>query len=462
MGFGKKTLFHFLLSLLLMTGFTSLGIGKTKAKDYPPDQPGPYNVGIRTFENVPMSGGRLTRVQIFYPTSEPADCDTKYLIQGVGGNFERQSLLCAVPNAAPAAGLFPLVVHDHGGGAAGNDAQRISQMPLHELMASHGFIVALARHSANNIARIQDIPIVLDFMLSENNPVSGSIDEDRIGLSGFSAGGRAALGVAGGWTAQGLAADSRFKAMVVYEPSRDNSLEDIATISIPYLIMGGTRFISATETVSEVFEASVDALPRIYVKNPEALHFNYQSDLCYAIEETRELALAANPQQSEPLTNMLTPTAPNCEIDPTTGICRRICNPALSAPAFQACTFWNQGELFINLVGRAFGGGRNICNRIGTSPDSNRSLDTHPADGFTDEFLGGDPLVALFEGNDIWNSDASHQEPPLTFEEMQPAFMTHSVAFWKKFLAGDGQYMRFLTPGYAKVHNFPAIVDIRD
>ena len=464
----KKSFYRMAIALLLATGFSFLNDGQAKSPGStfsnlaPPDEKGPYNVGIRTFENVPMSAGRLTRVQVFYPTLDPPNCDTRYTVIGVGGTYLRSSPLCAVQNASVAAGTFPLVAYDHGGGAAGNDAQRTNQMPLHETMASHGFVVAVARHSANNVARVIDLPLVIDFMLAETNPLSTGIDPDRIGVSGFSAGGRTALAVAGGWAAQGLFADDRVKAMVIYEPGRDNSLEDISTISIPYLIMGGTRFVSGLVSAPQIFEASVAATPRIYVKNPEAVHLSYQTDLCFSIEETREAALLADPAQTEPLTNLLLPTNSGCEIDPKTGLCRRICNPAMGAAAFSSCTFWNQGELFINQVGFAFGGGRNVCSRIGTSEDSARSLDTHPEDGFTDAFLGGDPLLPLFEGNDVWNSYESTVELPIDAEDMVPMVKLYTIAFWKKFLEGDGRYMRYLTSGYANTQGLQAIVDLRE
>jgi hypothetical protein len=459
MGNGKKILYRLALAMALVLGISDLAQAKFK-RHYPPEEKGPYNVGIRTIDNVPMSSGRLARVQLFYPTLAPANCDTVYTIQGVGGTFERSSPLCAVQDAAPAAGKFPLVVFDHGGGGPGVDAQRISQLPVHELMASHGLIVILQRHSASNVARVFDISLLLDFALSSGNPVSTSIDSKHIGLSGFSAGGRAALTTAAGWAEQGIAPDTRFKAMVLYEPSRENNLDEIADISIPYLIMGGTRMVSGSTTVPEIFNATTDSL-RFYVKSPDAVHFHYQSDLCVAIDETREIALSLDPNQDEPLTNMLTPTSPTCDIDPNTGVCRRICNPAMSAPAIQACTYWNQGELLINLVGRAFGGGRNVCDQIGTSADSLRSLDTHPADGYTDEFLGGNPLVALFEPNDVWNSDGATTAEPPTYDEMMPVMENYTVAFFKLFLDGELAYLPYLTRVYAYLRHFPAIVDIR-
>ena len=106
-----------------LVGFLFLAIGlalpnSALSKDLPPpDEQGPYNVGIRTFDNVPMSGGRLTRVQVYYPTLEPENCQTEYTVQGVGGTYQRSSPLCAVQNASIAPGPHKLIVHDHGGGA---------------------------------------------------------------------------------------------------------------------------------------------------------------------------------------------------------------------------------------------------------------------------------------------------------------------------------------------------------
>src|SRR5579859_109802 len=50
-----------------------LGSTTASADDIaPPDQPGPFYVGVTTF-SATMTGGRVTRVQVFYPTIEPPD-----------------------------------------------------------------------------------------------------------------------------------------------------------------------------------------------------------------------------------------------------------------------------------------------------------------------------------------------------------------------------------------------------
>ena len=149
-----------------------------------------------------MSGGRVTQIRVFYPTSEAADDQTQYTIQTPVGTYQLDSPLGAVHNAPALPGQFPLVVHDHGGPAAGAPFQSVGQVDVHELMASHGIVTVVALHSANAIARVRDLPLVIDALLArsaaEDDLLSGSIDPARIGISGHSAGGRAAIGATGG------------------------------------------------------------------------------------------------------------------------------------------------------------------------------------------------------------------------------------------------------------------------
>src|SRR6476661_3484968 len=208
-------------SLLIFTNLTAAGIEGPHATPVAaaanqniaaPDQPGPFNVGVMVF-SATMSGGRTTRVQVFYPTAEPVDCAMRYRIDFLAGFYELQSPLCARSNARAVPGLFPLVVHDHGGFGPGADFQRVAQIPLHETMASHGFVTAVALHSADPVVRVRDLALVVDALLARNaargDRLAGSIDPDRIGISGISAGAAAAIGAAGGLEDAGVLADPR-------------------------------------------------------------------------------------------------------------------------------------------------------------------------------------------------------------------------------------------------------------
>jgi predicted dienelactone hydrolase len=417
--------------LLVCTNLTAAGIDYSHATQVAaantniaaPDRPGPFNVGVMVF-SATMSGGRTTRVQVFYPTAEPVDCGMRYRIDFLTGSYDLQSPLCARQNAPALAGLFPLVVHDHGGPGPGADFQRVAQIPLHETLASHGFVTAVALHSANPVVRVRDLTLVIDALLARNaasgDPLAGSIDPTRIGIAGISAGAAAAIGAAGGIAAAGLAADPRIKAMVVYEPSFDYSLDDASRIAIPYLIMGGSQSQFGL-AIPALFDATAQAQPRIYVQNPGATHVSYVTGMCAEIDQTREAALLADPTLPEPLTN------------------RVATNPA----AARAYDLWNMGQIVFGLLGPGAGSGRNFCNRVGVN--SIRSLDASPQDGFTDS----PPFLP---------TDAFTLNPVIPDEILVPQIELHTVAFWKTFLEGDHRYMRYLTPGYARSQHLQAVV----
>jgi len=388
----------------------------------PPDQPGPYNVGAHLF-TAPMTGGRVARVQVFYPTLALPNAASSYTVTFVPGSYSIRSPLGAVHDAPPAPGPFPLAVYDHGGPPAGPDFQRVSQLPLHELMASHGIVVVLALHSADAANRVRDLSLLIDQFLARSSTVDDpffqTIDAGRIGISGHSTGGGAALGAAAGWAANGITADPRIKAMVVYEPTT-LSLGDAETVTVPYMVMGGLQYRNG-QAVPALFSATTLATTRLYVQTPRAVHQGYVTGLQDEADQAREQALLADPAMPEPLTTL---TATN----------------AAAARVFQ---IWNWGQINFATSGPGFGGGRNLCDRIGLA--SIRPLDLD-GDGMTDSppFLLDDPPYVA--------------ERSVRANVMNPMVKLYTVAFWKTHLVGDHRYQRFLAPGYAQSHNLEATV----
>ena len=390
-----------------------------------PDEPGPFHVGVTTF-SAAMTGGRVTRIQAFYPTFEPTDPESRYTIETPAGVYQLRSPLGAVEDADALPLGFPLVVHDHGGPTVGADNHRVAQLPVHELMASHGFVTVVALHSANLASRVRDLSLVIDVMLArsdaEDDLLSGSIDPKRIGVSGISAGGASALGAVGGLAANGISADRRIKAMALYEPASNVSLDDASTITVPYLIMGGLQNRNGL-AVPRLFDATTLAMPRIYVLTPNATHFNYTTGAAAEIDQTREAALFADPTIPEPLTTL---TASN-------------------VAAARAYELWNFGEINFPGLGPGGGSGRNFCDRVGVH--SFRSLDLD-GDGLTDSppLMLDDPLLLARAPRE---------------EVMVPLIKLYTVSFWKAFLDGDRRrYMAYLTPGYAARNDLEAFVTI--
>jgi predicted dienelactone hydrolase len=418
--------------LLIFTNLTAAGIDRSHATQVAaaanpsiaaPDQRGPFNVGVTVF-SATMSGGRTTLVQVFYPTAQPVDCAMRYRINYLAGFYEVQSPLCARSNAPAYPGMFPLVVHDHGGPGPGADFQRVAQIPLHETMASHGFVTAVALHSADAVVRVRDLTLVIDALLARNaagaDLLAGSIDPARIGISGISAGGAAAIGAAGGIADSSVPADPRIKAMIVYEPDLGYSLDDASRIALPYLVMGGSQSQFGL-AIPALFAETVEAQPRIYVLTPSATHLSYVTGMCEEIDQTREAALVADPVLPEPLTTRI----------------------ATNPTAARAFDLWNMGQVLFALLGPGAGSGRNFCDRVGVN--STRSLDAIPQDGFTDS----PPFLP---------TDAFTLNPVIPEEILVPQIELYTVAFWKTFLEGDHRYMRYLTPGYPRSHRLEARV----
>lgn len=398
----------------------------------PPSERGPYNVGTTLF-TATMSGGRVARVQAFYPTRAAPDPSGTYTIVAPTGSYRVRTIYGAAADAVAEPGAFPLLVWDHGGGGAGGDPMRVSQLPVHELLATHGVVTVIAPHSGDRTARARDLPLLIEVALGRSatpgDLLYGSIDPGRVGIGGHSAGGDTAINVAAGWS--GLPADARVRAVILYEPGFVAPEADVTAIAVPYLLMRGTqleRFSaggSTQETYDAMFASTTLATPRVQVIAPNAVHQSFTTGICGTIDQAREQALTSNPSLPEPLTTLT----------------------STNFAANTAYVQWNAGQLQYANSGPGFGGGRNICLRVGTA--SVRSLDAD-RDGETDS----PPFMAV--------------DPPYTpveapREEIMIDLIAHyTVAFTKVYLAGDGRYMRFLTPGYARVHALPGAVTIAE
>lgn len=140
----------------------------------------------------PVNGG-TTPGYVFYPSAQPSKITWR-------GPYE----LHATPDAPPIAGAKPLVVVSHGHG--GSD---LGHHDLAAYLASHGFVVATLEHPKDNFhdtsgvgtaAVLAGRPIQVKAAIDEllNDPHWKTlIDPNRIGVTGFSAGGYAALMVVG-------------------------------------------------------------------------------------------------------------------------------------------------------------------------------------------------------------------------------------------------------------------------
>ena len=176
-------------------------------------------VGVRTLELTdPGRGGRTLPVELWYPAAssyrgQDADPTTRDRFVIAPGLPEREQ--AAVRDAAPADGVFPLVLFSHGA-----TSHRRSSTALTTHLASHGFVVASGDHVGNTLGdmvadltagsgtharrlvdpdrsatdRPLDAILILDAILGGVDPaIRAIVDPERIGTCGVSFGGWTAL-----------------------------------------------------------------------------------------------------------------------------------------------------------------------------------------------------------------------------------------------------------------------------
>lgn len=222
-----------------------------------PDAVGPYRVGRQVVEMTDSSRNRTLTVDVWYPA--PADAT---------GAMSRYSFLPTVyfdstraldaPPVAPG-GPFPLVVYSHGSGGL-----RYVSTFFTEVLASHGFVVIAPDHTGNTavdqiagtevsrdqnaINRVADVDFVIGAMLARSaaagDPFAGSVDPDRVGITGHSFGGFTALAAPVGYTnALGsVPPDPRIKAVVAMAPYSE-IIDDkgLSALDVPTMLITGTK-----------------------------------------------------------------------------------------------------------------------------------------------------------------------------------------------------------------------------
>jgi predicted dienelactone hydrolase len=225
-----------------------------------PSQPGPYQVGRRVVEINDAARGRALTADVWYPVEQGVTAPLS-IYQFIPG-IELASLTALADAPASAAGPFPLVVYSHGSGGLRYIASWFT-----EALASHGFVVVAVDHTGNTaldsvtgastprpvnaLNRVQDVQYLITVMLgisaTPGDPLSGTMDPERIGVTGHSFGGFTTLGTAGGYSNElgSVPADERVKAIAVMAPySELNSDEALAAIKIPSLLVSGVLDIT--------------------------------------------------------------------------------------------------------------------------------------------------------------------------------------------------------------------------
>lgn len=289
-----------LLSALLMSN--SVVLAGNKSKHQQPDELGPYSIGHTTVilndttrnndGSAPaIAPGRFLHLDVWYPTNVKTDDRILYdwnnpiYNDNTGGQtypglpdlaamtWDGSLSSNAVTELAPLArrGKFPLLIASHGNlvGSAKNMPDTL------EMLASHGYVIASIEHTGNSDAQFQadwlgnrigldigpnpnlgsgvilqrtkDVSFVIDQVLEgfleqkTGIEFTGHIDQESIGVLGFSLGGMTSLATVAGIGVQNHSADRRVKAALMVGGSNYGLLmntDDYANAKVPLMFLG--------------------------------------------------------------------------------------------------------------------------------------------------------------------------------------------------------------------------------
>jgi len=248
-----------------------------------------YAVGRRTIEIVAAPDRTLT-VDVWYPVDEADAAGVAPSVYEFPGISYPSSVALAEP-VASADGPFPLVVYSHGSGGL-----RYVAAFFTEALAARGFVVAAPEHTGNTaidavagtaatrkeVARLRpaDVQSTITGMLAASadpaDPMSGRIDEEKIGVTGHSAGGYGVFTAVAGF--EDVPADPRIDAVVAMAPVVPPEAEDV---DVPTMVISGT--LDTATTIAEQTERAWKIIPgrplyRVDLKG--AGHQSF-SDVCF-------------------------------------------------------------------------------------------------------------------------------------------------------------------------------------
>jgi predicted dienelactone hydrolase len=177
-----------------------------------------------------------------------------------------------------------------------------------EALASHGFIVISPEHTGNAQAsptdtfdeaaskRVPDVSFLIDMMFARNrdpeDPFYGRIDEESVGVVGHSFGAMTAIGMASGWA--GADPDPRVTAIAPISAVIDGDLqsderqspnagfteEELASITVPVMLIGGTEDINVPIGNNELAFAQLINAPQVYKVDVIGATHNHFAAIC--------------------------------------------------------------------------------------------------------------------------------------------------------------------------------------
>ena len=270
---------------------------------------GEYAVGVQTITITDVTRDRPLTVEVWFPLADGTTGEPQRYSFITGDYYESPRAIAADASSISPDGPFPLVVYTHGSGGL-----RYIHSDYTESLASHGHVVIAADHTGNTAVdqfldteddrptiaynRPRDVQVMIDEMLDPESQETvgfvGSVDPERVAVTGHSLGGYATYAIVSGMEneAGSLQPDDRVDALIPLAPALgdgnpETSLltdEQLALVDVPTLVMVGTddKSTPVDPNVTRAFEFTAsDPLYRIELVAAEHQSF---TDVCDYLE----------------------------------------------------------------------------------------------------------------------------------------------------------------------------------
>jgi predicted dienelactone hydrolase len=269
-----------------------------------PDLYGPFGVGHSVFTAIdPLRGNRMLAVEMWYPVDEEDRQESPRTSYALGPGIGLESAVAVDDLPVSKREKQILLVFSHGYGGI-NTASTV----LTETLASHGFIVISPEHTGNSQAsnddtfdqaaanRVPDVSFLIDTMIDRSRDQGdifyNRIDENSAGVVGHSFGGMTAVGMAAGWA--GAEPDPRVTAIVpisaVFDaelqsdertgPNAGFTLEQLARITVPAMLMGGTEDVDVFPENNSIAFEQIDNSPNVYKVGIVGANHTHFANIC--------------------------------------------------------------------------------------------------------------------------------------------------------------------------------------
>ncbi len=275
---------------------------------YEPFNRGPFPVGVLSQDLEDPGRKRTLPTEIWYPATDEylrqdlaEETKDTFEVMGISGTQK------AVRDAKLRNGSFPLIIYSHGHGG-----HRRLSAHLCTHLASHGYVVASSDHIGNTVNdmlsfadmteqevfnigaqvfvnRPKDVTFLIDCMLENKSAIpSMAIEEERIGVTGYSYGGWTILMATSNDQRISVALPIASGGGTLPDPNEPNPARDVLNLDwkreIPTLYIACEKdTLVPLSSIYDLYSRTQEPKKLVILKNADHFHFSIEMEAVYEL-----------------------------------------------------------------------------------------------------------------------------------------------------------------------------------